>query len=71
MERPTVPVNLCKPAFCSLILKHGRSQLAKEWPHYSAEHMTEEVWWYSLDKQDLKSITLEPEGEYQGWFWAA
>ncbi|KAK9909000.1 hypothetical protein WJX75_005890 [Coccomyxa subellipsoidea] len=39
-----------------------RSQLSKEWQHYSTEYVDKEVWWYTLNKQDLKSVTLEPEG---------
>ncbi len=42
-----------------------RTELSKAWPHYSTEHVDEEIWWYTLDKQDPQSVTLEPEGVVQ------
>ena len=42
-----------------------RTELSNAWPHYSTEYVDEEVWWYTLDKQDPESVTLEPEGVLQ------
>ncbi|BDA41491.1 probable phosphatase SPAC5H10.03 [Coccomyxa sp. Obi] len=38
-----------------------RTELLTAWPHYSTEHVDEEIWWYTVDKQDPQSVTLEPE----------